>query len=275
MMNDKPIERVLKQLSEAGVPDEADLWPGIRASLSARAASGRAAKQGNLTMNNVLTLRRGMRALGLTSLVVFMLAFGLLLTGQGAALAAQLRQFFAPAQSSSFALPPAYSDTAAPAAGPTAVPPSFTETGCAVADVACQADAAEGATGLAAMRLPTSTGLFLRGVEVDPARQWLRLIYAAPDGGGLVLTKGYVPLDGPIWEEVPAEVVQAVKVGRHDGEYVRGTFSVGAGQALAVWDAEVPIQRLRWEKGGLLYEIASVSSDYDQAMLVALAETMP
>jgi hypothetical protein len=276
MMNNEPIKRALKHLSEAGVPADTDLWPGIQAQLAVRTGARRAIRKGRFSMNNTLPRLRPARALGISALALMLVLAGLMATTQGRALAASVLQFFSPAPAASFETAPV-----APGAGPTAQPPAFTETGCDAADLACQVGAAEDVTGLAAPRLPASTGtLSLRAVEVAADREWLRLIYTAETGGGLALTKSHVPLSGPVWESVPAGAAEAVTVRGYAGEYVRGTFVVGAGSAEAVWNADAPVQRLRWQEDGVIYEIQQMvgsSSDphFDKDGLIAIGANLP
>jgi hypothetical protein len=81
---------------------------------------------------------------------------------------------------------------------------------------------------------------------------------------------------GP-WNAVPADKVEAVKVGNLDAEYVKGSFSSGASGNLVWSDADR--HRLAWSDGTRWYLIEVWSNPnppdpIDRAGLVALAESL-
>ena len=218
-----------------------------------------------------------LRWAGLTTMAVLALAAATLLLPQGRALAQSVWLFFNPAAAESFAVPPDV-QAGAPSSGPTAAAPSFAADQCG-ADLACQLAAAEAATGLAALELPATPQLSFTYVQAFPETGTVILGYTADGGGGLVLSQSRGDLPTSPWEAVPEGAAQAVTVNGAAAEYVEGTFVVFPGSAEAVWNADAPVQRLRWQANGTLYELSKLGDPQaletlDQAALIALAEQL-
>lgn len=276
-MNDETLTHLLDQLAEDAVPAEADVWPAVRAQLDTRPRAP-AYPKGWLTMNPTNTSPARLRWLGLSTLLVVALAAALLALPAGRALAQSLWLFFNPAAAAEFDVPEAMG-ASEPGSGPTAMPPSFAADTCG-ADLACQLAAAEAAVGLTALTLPADLAdLSWTYVEAYPESGTLILGYTATGGGGLVLGQSRGDLPTSPWEAVPADKAVAVTVNGAAAEYVEGTFVIYPGAAEAVWNADAPIQRLRWRTGDVLYELTKMGDpavlEYlDQAALVALAERL-
>ncbi len=275
-MNDKLLTKTLNQLAEDAVPANTDLWPALRAQLGARPGAP-AHLKGRLTMNTPYPHAARLRWMGFSTLAVVAVAAALLVTPQGRALAQSVWLFFNPAASEAFGVPEAIG-AAEPSVGPTAVAPSFAADVCG-ADLACQLTAAEAAIGFDARVLPSHSELTWNYVEAYPEAGTLRLGYAAAEGGGLVLSQSLAALPTSQWEEVPAGAAVAVTVNGQPAEYVEGTFVVYPGSTEAVWNAEAPVQRLRWRADGVLFELTKMgdpqSLEYlDMAAMVALAESL-
>jgi hypothetical protein len=276
-MNEKTLQDTLHQLAADGVPAETDLWPALRARLKAR-PSAPAQPKGILIMTPTHAPAARLRWLGLSTLAALAVAAGLLITPQGRALAQNVWLFFNPAQSDSFAVPEALG-AAEPGSGPTAVAPSFAAETCG-ADLACQLSAAEAAAGLNARVLPASLAeVSWTDVEAHPDHGTVILGYTAVNGGGLVLSQSRGDLPTSVWEAVPADAAVAVTVNGQPAEYVEGTFVTYPGSSEAVWNAQAPVQRLRWSADGVLYELATLGDpqsleELDQAAMIALAESL-
>jgi hypothetical protein len=298
-MHDKPIHRILNELADEAVPAETDLWPALRAQLDAAGgrrgvtqaplwgqlnaptlnASARGAhSKGTLTMTPTLIRPARLRWLAISTLAVLALAAGLLATPQGRVLAQTVWQFFNPAAADSFAVPEA-AGAAEPSTGPTAMPPQFAAATCG-ADLACQLAAAEAAVGFEALLVPAGVAeLTWHYVEAFPESGTLRVGYVAEGGGGLVLSQSRGDLPTSPWEAVPPEAAKAVQVNGEPAEYVEGTFVVLPGATEATWNADAPVQRLRWREGDVLYEFTKMGDpqplEYlDEAGLIALAESL-
>jgi hypothetical protein len=277
LMNDKLMTKTLKQLAEDAVPGNTDLWPGLAARIDARPGAP-AHLKGRLTMNTPYPHTARLRWMGLSTLAVVAVAAVLLVTPQGRALAQSVWLFFNPAASEAFVVSEALG-AAEPSVGPTAAAPSFAADVCG-ADLTCQLAAAEAAIGFDARVLPSgSSDLTWNYVEAYPEGGTLRLGYAAAEGGGLVLSQSLDGLPTSKWEAVPAGAAVAVTVNGQPAEYVEGTFVVYPGSTEAVWNADAPVQRLRWRAEGVLYELTKMGDPQslehlDMAAMVALAESL-
>jgi hypothetical protein len=276
-MNDKTLTNTLKQLAEEAVPARSDLWPKLRSQVAARRGAS-ANPKGLLAMNPSYSNPARARWLGVSTLAVLALAAVLVLTPQGQALAQSVWLFFNPAAAETFEVPEALG-AAEPGTGPTAVAPSFAADTCG-ADLACQLAAAEAAAGLEALVLPrTATEVSWTYVEAYPDHGTLILGYTADGGGGLVLSQSRGDLPTSQWEAVPADAAQAVTVNGQPAEYVESTFVVYPNTTEAVWNAEAPVQRLRWSADGVLYELSKLGDpqalEYlGMEQMIALAERL-
>jgi hypothetical protein len=275
-MNDKTLTNMLKHLAEDAVPADADLWPALRAQLDAR-ADVLAYPKGRSTMNGSPARPARLRWVGVSTLAALAVAAVLLITPQGRALAQSVWLFFNPASSEAFAVPDAPGATE-PSTGPTAVAPSFAADTCG-ADLKCQLGAAEAAVGLEALTIADQPALSWTYVEAYPSSGTLILGYTADGGGGLVLSQSRGDLPTSPWEAVPADKAQVVTVNGQPAEYVEGTFVVYPGAAEATWNADAPVQRLRWRADGVLFELSKLGDPQtlehlDMAAMVAVAESL-
>ena len=277
-MNDEQLKHTLTQLAEDGVPADANLWPALRTRL-AGARSPALAEKGFPMLKPVSggTQPLAARTLGAVTLALLLLTAAVLVTPQGRAWAQSVWQYFTVAPADSFAVEPVLAPEAGAA---TAAPPSVNAEECG-ADLACQVRSAEALLSFTPVIPEVGIrGTTLVAVSVDADGQMLRLSYAAPQGGGLVLSQGRGPLSQSPWEEVPADAVEPVKVGAYDGEYVQGTFVVYSQSGTqAEWNPDAPIQRLRWQVGDLVFEIEKMGDpepiEYlDRDALIALAESL-
>ena len=286
-MNEKRTTDLLNQLAEDAVPAETNLWPALRATLAhkqppvATVSSGEL--KGHLTMTPSINSAARLRWVGVTTFVILALAAALVLLPQGRALAQSLWLFFNPAPAESFTVDPELTagdpavEAGEPSNAPTAVAPSFAADVCG-ADLTCQLNAAAEAAGLSVQQLPADVAnLTWTYVQAFPDQGTVILGYMATGGGGLVLSQSRNDLPSAVWEEVPADKAVAVTVNGAPAEYVEGTFVLYPGAEEAVWSEDGPVQRLRWEADGVLYELQKMGdppalADMDQAALIALAE---
>ena len=99
-------------------------------------------------------------------------------------------------------------------------------------------------------------------------------------GGYLALRQGIggFPVDSD-WEKVPTSVVQQIKIGEYQGEYVNGSFSLLNGSKEITWGSNGGIQRIRWKEEERWFEIfeangPGVTGYIDQQALITLAASM-
>lgn len=276
-MNEKTLTNALTHLAEDAVPARTDLWPALSTQIDTR-LSVPAHPKGLLTMNVSSARPARLRWVGVSTLAALAVAAAALITPQGRALAQSVWLFFNPAPSEMFEVPAALG-AAEPGAGPTAVAPSFAADTCG-ADLICQLNAAEAAVGLEALTISDQVeALSWTYVEAYPDSGTVILGYTANGGGGLVLSQSRGDLPSSTWTEVPAERAQAVTVNGQPAEYVEGTFVVYPDSTEAVWNADAPVQRLRWRTDGVVYELSKLGDpqalEYlDMAAMVALAESL-
>lgn len=214
------------------------------------------------------TSRRTRRA-ALTTLAVLALMAAALTTPPGRALAQSILQFFNRAEGNTFPLQPDQRVPPASAEAATAMPPSalvpITE--------------AEPSAGFDAAELPsTPQGFTYLGARLYG--QAISIEYEAQGGGGNLIImqsrEGYTQSD---WDQVPADAVVPVKVGELEAEYAQGTFVVFGSDAVATWNPDAPVQRLRWVKDGIWFEMTKFGDvepiEYlDMKGMIALAESL-
>lgn len=145
----------------------------------------------------------------------------------------------------------------------------------------CQASKAEAEAGFA-IKVPPSEvrGMSFKSVSSSPQLQMVTFEYSAV-GGGSFLTVYQSPDVGIAsnWGEVPPSAsVEEVRVGRWEGEYVRGMFVVTAGASTAVWEPDAAVRRLRWREDQLTLEIrldghVGIVEWLDKDTLIELAES--
>jgi len=302
-MNGRLFQIHIRQLAEQAVPDDVDLWPAIRTQLSISRKVDIAIKP--------LNFQRRLRTLTVSVLVTLLFLVVILATPWGQALAQSLFRFFSVAPAESFPLPteqnqlygaeptkpPTFAVQLQPLApapietgeAATLAPPASAEPvifGCddslSLLTYRCQVSKAEAAVGFDLKEPPGDLqGLFFSRAEANPTLHSASLLYAAI-GGGSQLTISQVRGDmaASSWGEVPpGAAVEKVRVGENDGEYVRGAFVVKPGAASAAWQADSPVQRLRWREGDVLFEIRLDGEVWrveylEKDTLVALAESL-
>jgi hypothetical protein len=104
--------------------------------------------------------------------------------------------------------------------------------------------------------------------------------YETPDQGGhLSIQQSQEGFYQSEWDQVPAEAIIPVKIGKLDGEFVQGTFVVYPGKTSATWNPDMAMLRLRWEQDDIRFEIAKYGNveaiEYlDQEGLIKLAESL-
>lgn len=81
------------------------------------------------------------------------------------------------------------------------------------------------------------------------------------------------------WGEVPAGAIEQVEVNGKYAEYARGSFVVLPGAASATWNADVPVEQLRWSEGDRWFSLEKFGDtapvEYlDKEALVALAASL-
>jgi hypothetical protein len=265
-MEDKKIQSILQDVLEEEIPaSQIQLWPAVKANLL---AGKRQTPQQGEKMDTTKTFRMPGLAYVIL-LIVVLLAIGLM-TPPGRSFAQSVLQFFMPAESSSFPLPPSIIVESEPdPAAPTAQPPS------ALISVA----EAEAQVGFDIAELPAVP----EGFDYLGARLYgntVNIEYDAQGGGGhLVIQQSREDYHQSDWEKVPAGAILPVRIGDLEGAFVQGIFVVYPGETSATWNPEAPVLRLRWLQDGIWFEIAKygdvdVMEYIDQAALIKLAESL-
>jgi RNA polymerase sigma factor (sigma-70 family) len=204
---------------------------------------------------------------GLVIVALLAVAFA---TPQGRALAQDVLKFFKPAESTTFPLrppqmvtnePDSSVSTAEPPAPLISVAEAETQVGFDVAELPFVPD---GFNYLGAR-------LYGNAVTIEYETQG--------HGGHLIIQQSQEGLIQSEWDRVPAHAIIPVEIGELDGEFIRGTFVVYAGETSATWEPDAPILRLRWVKDGVWFEMAKFGDvqaiEYlDQARLIELAESL-
>lgn len=251
------------------------------------------------------------RLLAASALSLLLVAALALITPWGRALAEDFLKFFNRAESDSFPLPteqiqfygaeptipatfavqlkPLDSTPIEPEETATPVQPTFVAPvipGCEDATVSltyrCQVSKAEAAVGFDLKEPPGDLeGLVFTRAGANPTLHFATLIYTAIGGGSqLTISQTRGDMSASSWGQVPpSAAIEEVKVGGHDGEYVRGTFAVEPGATSATWWADGPVRRLRWREGDVLFEIrldghVAVVEYLEKDTIIQLAESL-
>jgi hypothetical protein len=264
-MDNRKIRSILQDALEEEIPSsQVKLWPAVKA----RLVAGKHQLQQGEKMNTARPHRIPRLAFAIL-MIVALLAVALV-TPQGRTFAQSVLQFFMRSESTTFPLRPFQIMTSEPdPSAPTAMPPVPL---ISVAE-------AEARAGFSVADLPFAPD----GFNYLGARLYgnaISIEYEAQGGGGNLIImqsqEGFIQSD---WDKVPANAIVPVKIGGLDGEFVRGTFVVYAGETSATWNPNAPILRLRWVKDGVWFEMSKFGDvkaiEYlDQAGLIELAESL-
>jgi hypothetical protein len=150
----------------------------------------------------------------------------------------------------------------------------------------CQIAIAEFELGFDLKELPRKPqGWKFEFVHYDTASKNTTIVYSFDlsyrNFGNLHLTQGLGDISGFYkdrpWQVVPAETVETVKVGNHDGEYVKGSFIIDGSNLR--WDEYDPHQRLAWSDGIRWYLLElwpnrNLPVTMQQGQLIELAESL-
>ena len=235
-------------------------------------------------MNTTLFIRR--TALATLALAV---AFSLLaFTPQGRALAQSLFRFFTPAESDSLPAPTeqplgwvevtpgAQSPTITPA--PTVPGPELSATCGDFQKPTCSVEQIRNLVAFT-IKEPASlpADIYFSGATGDSDRIFLLYNSADQSGGMAVIVEPWA--DSPEqtkWDVGVSAVIEQVQIGQTSGEYVRGSFSMQAGDENTVWDENAGVETLRWVDGGSYYTMQYFSQNalLGKAGLTHLAENM-
>jgi hypothetical protein len=265
-MGEKRIQSILQNALEDEIPSmEVQLWPRIRANL---VADKRKSLQQGEKMNTIQVRRIPRLAIAIIAIVTLLAVA--LITPRGRSFAQSVLALFTRAESTSFPLQPSQIWTGEPeAAVPTALPP---------APLISVAEAEE-QLGFEVAQLPSvPDGFNYLGARIYGDA--VNIEYETPDRGGHLSIQqsleGFYQTD---WDQVPAEVIIPVKIGKLDGEFVQGTFVVYPGETSATWNPDIAMLRLRWKQDGVWFEITKYGNveaiEYlDQAGIIKLAESL-
>ena len=250
-----------------------------------------------LSMSKRLRLQMAVAILALAALTV------LLATPQGRTWAQEVFQFFGRINSSTVEMPPSevksmqdFNDNYDLPLIPVIIPPVSPEMaalpGCETPQKPqsynCQIALAESQLGMDLKELPTlPEGWTLDIVFYDSASKSATIGYIFDvtymASGSLYLMQGEGELppyyqNNP-WSVVPADQVEKIKVGTHDGEYVEGSFVLPAGGSSLVWDDSNDHKRLAWSDGTRWYMIEvwrnlNLPDTMGRDWLIELAESL-
>jgi hypothetical protein len=265
-MDNKKIRSILQDALEEEIPSsQVQLWPAVKASLVA--GEHKLVQQGE-KMNTVESYRIP-RLVFAILVIVALLAFAFV-TPQGRSFAQSVLQFFMRAPSTTFPLGPSQMMTSEPDSSVATAEPPMPLISVAEAEARVGFDVAE---------LPfvpdgfnyLGARLYGNAVNIEYETQG--------HGGHLAINQSQEGFVQSEWDRVPAHAVVPVKIGELDGEFVRGTFVVYAGETSGSWNPDAAILRLRWVKDGVWFEMTKsgdveVIEYLDQAGLIELAESL-
>ena len=243
--------------------------------------------------------RRVRLALAMT---VLLLVAGLLISPQGRAWAQEVFQFFSRINAQAVEIPESQSRLMEESANisydlplvplfiPTVSPEMAALPGCGTPEEAqsyrCRVALAESQLGFDLKELrATPENWKFEYLYFDAVSKLAMISYIvdqnSPASGSFLLTQGIgdFPTDfaNIPWEAVPADKVEPVKVGGHNGEYVKGSFGTPVDKTLT-W-SDLYVHRLAWSDDVRWYRItlwpSPTSPDLmDRDRLIALAESL-
>jgi hypothetical protein len=103
------------------------------------------------------------------------------------------------------------------------------------------------------------------------------ILYSVLDhSSGLILYQQ--PYTESLWQTSlnvgASAVVETVKIGSINGEYVKGIFTYHSGETQEVWDANADVQRLRWVDNGVFYQMENDGVQLDRGEFIVLARDL-
>jgi hypothetical protein len=239
------------------------------------------------------------------AMTVLLLIAGLLISPQGRAWAQQVFQFFSRINAQTVEIPESqskllmeegpnisYDLPLVPLFIPTVAPEMAVLPGCGTAEEEqsyhCRVALAESQLGFDLKELPvTPQNWKFDSLDFDITSKQARISYTvdpnSPASGSFLLIQGVGDIPstfaGTLWEAVPADKVEPVKVGGYDGEYVKGSFTFSAPADKTLTWSDSYRHRLAWSDGERWYGITlwpslpdpeSMGSD----QLIDLAESL-
>jgi len=140
-------------------------------------------------------------------------------------------------------------------------------------DYACQLSQTAAALGFSPWELPTAPqGYEFLRTDYCPGQVTLWYGDGAQQLWILQSVQAFSGTDETVWTKAPKDSVLTASVGGLPAEYVRGQFLPATDGASAVWDGQAGVERLRWQDGGLWFQIAATGGAvYGPQGLTALA----
>jgi hypothetical protein len=265
-MQEKKIQSILREALEEEIPSsQIDLWPTVNDNLVA-GKQDQFQQGGKMPAINLHRTRWLVYAI----LIMAFLAVLIFATPQGRSFAQSVLLFFTRAESITFPVASTQIEAVEPDQPlPTVGPPS------PLVSVA----EAEAKTSFEVAELPfVPDGLNYLGARLYGNAVSLEYETQGMIGHLIIMQsrEGFYQSD---WDSVPSDAIIPVKIGDLDGEYTQGTFVIYAGDTSATWNPGAPIQRLRWVKDGVWFEMTkngyAKEIDYlDQSGLINLAESL-
>jgi hypothetical protein len=286
MKNDK-LKTILTELAEDAAPTrEINLWPAMQDQLSTNEWQP---QQGNKIMKTPFAQNMFLRRAALALLALVIVFAILLATPQGRAWAQSVLKFFTRAESDTLPAPTAeplgWVDLTTPGTPlPTITPtPSPTDSAFFVecGDLSapkCSIEQIRSKVKFTVKELGTiPTGLYFTGATGNA--DGIYLSYDTVDHSGFISIKES-PWTGSstqtAWQVGASAIVETVDIGGLPGEYVKGSYTMNAGDANAVWNGNLDTQVLHWIDQGVLIEmqIAGPALPLNRDDFVILAESL-
>jgi hypothetical protein len=234
-------------------------------------------KKGVSFMKNIITKPLSPRALAISMLTTLTLAFGILATPWGQALAGDVLGFFIHKNDDVLAI------SAEEASRAGSHPIEIEQPTHQYASAPLALESATAKLGFDVKEpdvIPDGFGF--RGATA--ANKGVSLTYEFSGGGHgrtLIIDQKLMTDSDSTAKVVGASAtIEEVQIGEVKGEYVEGDFVILPGATTATWNSDAPIRRLRWVNNGVLFQMtASGGSEDDysyigKAELIAIAESL-
>ncbi|MEA4910115.1 MAG: hypothetical protein VB089_21010 [Anaerolineaceae bacterium] len=141
---------------------------------------------------------------------------------------------------------------------------------CEGGDYACQVDQAAAAAGFTPWQFPAAPeGLSFDYVDYRPGLTAVEYGHSMDRLSLVQSTQDFATQEENTWFSVPEDAVQSLEVAGQPGEYVRGQFMARPGESQAEWNADVPVERLRWKNGDWWFQLVKTGGEEMQASALA------
>ncbi len=281
-MTEKQIRSMLQELAEQKAPaSEIDLWDGVAARLEQAPlqTSDRTQNRG-FKMNTNRNHNRLLNYAALAILAIILVGGLFFATPRGRALADEFLRFFTRSSSDTIPAPTEVplnwveQTPGVPAPTNTPIPSAAFEAECGPTNSPkCSTEQIRSLVNFTVKELNAIPEKMVF-IGATGGADEVFISYDTPDhSGGIALFERpwNDAAEQSNWKVGASAVVEKVKIGSNDGEYVKGSFGYMAGETEEQWNANADVQTLRWVDQGVSIILQNYGTQLDRDALFKLA----